>query len=333
MKIIFFICLLLNAVVPAYADIDESADVQALLQKIQIASKKMNYVGTFVFQENDQLVSSQIFHHYDVGDEEEKIEKLDGRRREYIRHNEDIVSYQPDTKTLRTEKRQAQDMFPAVLAFNGANLSDHYQFKLAEVARVAGVDCRMVIIEPKDTLRYGYRLCAAIPTNLMVLAQTTDLNKKVLEQIAFTSLTFGRVDEINLKTSFSDVTDWKTVRGAVAVSTESGWMVKVLPAGFKKIREVRRLLNMNAVNTNLPASSNKKATDLHEVLQMVFSDGLATISVFIEPINSVRQTGIIQKGATTISEFQLGKFGITVVGEVPVAAIKLLSDSIEYKPK
>jgi len=242
MRIIFFICFLLNFAAPAYAN--EPVDVQALLQKIQIASKKMNYVGTFVFQQNDQLISSQIFHRYELGDEEEKIEKLDGRRREYIRHNEDIVSYQPDTKTLRTEKRQAQDMFPAVLAFNGANLNEHYQFKLAEVARVAGIDCRMVIIEPKDTLRYGYRLCAAIPNNLMLLAQTTDLNNQVLEQIAFTSLTFGPVDEINLKTSFSDISDWKTVRGAVAVSTESGWMVKVLPAGFKKIREVRRLLNM-----------------------------------------------------------------------------------------
>jgi len=331
MKKLFFICFLLNAVVPAYAD--ESADVQALLQKIQIASKKMNYVGTFVFQENDQLVSSQIFHRYDAGDEEEKIEKLDGRRREYIRHNEDIASYQPDTKTLRTEKRQEQDMFPAVLAFNAANLSDHYQFKLAEVDRVAGVDCRMVIIEPKDTLRYGYRLCAAIPNNLMVLAQTTDLKSQVLEQIAFTSLKFERVDTVNLKTSFSDITGWKTVRGAVAISTESGWMVKALPPGFKKMREVRRLLNMNAVSTNLSASSSKKTADLHEVLQMVFSDGLASISVFVEPVNTARQPGIIQKGATTISEFQLGNFGITVVGEVPVAAIKLLSDSIEYKPK
>ena len=149
-----------------------------------------------------------------------------------------------------------------------------------------------------------------------------------MEQIAFTSLTFEKADDNSVKTSFSDTADWKTVRGAVAVSTESGWMVKAIPGGFKKMREVRRL-----IHGNFGAPSNKKPTDLHEVLQMVFSDGLATISVFVEPLNSEHVPGITQKGATTISGFQLGNFWITVVGEVPVAAIKLLSDSIEYKAK
>lgn len=326
MRNILFIFFLLNCLVPVYAD--ESAGARALLQKIQVASKKINYIGTFVFQHDDQLVSSRIVHRYEMGNEEEKIEKLNGRRGEYIRHNEEIINYQPDTKTVRIEKRQAQDMFPAVLAFNGTNLSDHYHFKLAEIARVAGVDCRMLVIEPKDSLRYGYRLCAAIANNLMVQAQTTDLNSQVLEQIAFTSLNFGKVEESSLQTSFSDVAEWKTVRGAVAVSTESGWGVKALPVGFKKIREVRRLMT-----GNFDTQSNKISRGLHEVLQMVFSDGLATISVFIEPSNFVRLPRITQKGATTISGFQLGKFWVTVVGEVPVSAIKLLSDSIEYKPK
>ena len=326
MRAILFYIVLTAFMAPANAD--ESVEAQTLLQKIQTASKKTDYVGSFVFQQNSQLMSSRIIHRFAAGDEQEKIEKLDGRRREYIRKNEDIVSYQPDIKTLRVEKRQALDMFPAVLAFNSANLSDHYQFKLAELARVAGVDCRTVIIEPKDALRYGYRLCAAVQNNLMLQAQTTDLKGEVLEQIAFTSLMFDPVEDKNLKTSFSDLSGWKTVRGAVAVSTESGWAVKALPPGFKKIREVRRLINSSA-----DAALDKKNTDLHEVLQLVYSDGLATISVFVEPVNTEHTRGVVQKGATTISGFQLGNVWITVVGEVPVAAIKLLSDSIEYKQK
>ncbi|MET3107190.1 sigma-E factor negative regulatory protein RseB [Oxalobacteraceae bacterium GrIS 2.11] len=329
MRIAFF-CFLLSFVAPVLAD--ESSEAQALIQKIQVASKSLNYSGTFVFQQDNQLVASQIIHRYRPGDEREKIEKLDGHRREYIRHNEEIVSYQPDMKTLRTERRQAQDMFPAVLAFNNANLGEHYAFRLSGFARVAGVDCRMVIIEPRDALRYGYRLCAAISNNLMLLAQTTTPNNQVLEQIAFTSLTFGEVDENSLRPSYVNVSDWKSVRNAVAVSTESGWTVRAMPEGFKKIREVRRLISIQ-FSSNLGGPSNIKPTDLHEVLQLVFSDGLATISIFVEPLTTERSPGLVQKGATTISGFQLGKFWITVVGEVPVAAIKLLSDSIEYKPK
>ena len=326
MRILFFTLILLNAFVPAFAD--DSVEAQALLQKIQLASKKVSYDGTFVFQHEGQLASSRIIHNFEAGDEFEKIEKLDGQRGEYIRHNEDITSYQPESKTLRTEKRQSLDMFPAVLAFSAPNLSEHYQFRLAETARVAGVDCRMIIIEPKDLLRYGYRLCAAIPGNLMLLAQTTDLNSRVLEQIAFTSLNIGHVDENSLKTDYPDIAEWKKVRDAVAVPTESGWAVRTLPAGFKKMREVRRL-----IGTNFDASTSRRPTDLHEVVQMVFSDGLATISVFIEPVNGERHAGIIQKGATTVSGFQLGSFWVTLVGEVPAAAIKMVSDSIEYKPK
>jgi sigma-E factor negative regulatory protein RseB len=162
----------------------------------------------------------------------------------------------------------------------------------------------------------------------MLLAQTTDLNNQVLEQIAFTSLMFGRIDDSDLKPSFSNTSDWKTMRGAVAVSTESGWAVKAMPAGFKKIREVRRL-----INSNVEGQPHKQQSDLHEVLQLVFSDGLATISVFVEPLSGEHHPGVVQKGATTISGSQLGNFWITVVGEVPAAAIQLLSDSIEYKAK
>ena len=326
MRILIFTLVLLNSLACAHAD--DAVQAQAFLQKIQLASKKVSYAGTFVFQHENQLIASRIIHSYEAGDELEKIETLDGLRREYIRHNEDIISYQPDSKTLRIEKRQSQDMFPAVLAFGAPDLNEHYQFKLAETARVAGVDCRMISIEPKDMFRYGYRLCAAIPNNLMLQAQTTDADNQVLEQIAFTSLSFGHVAASSLKTDFPDTGTWKTVRDAVAESTESGWMVTRLPAGFKKMREVRCLLN-----ANLDGSPGKRSAELHEVLQMVFSDGLATVSVFIEPSNPAHHAGIIQKGATTVSEFQLQNFWVTLVGEVPAAALKILADSIEYKPK
>jgi len=326
MRIFIFLFILFTSVTTVYAD--ESGDVQALLQKMQAAAKKENYAGTFVLQRDGQLSASHILHRYESGDESEKIETMDGRRREYVRHNDDALNYQPDIKTRRSEKRQVQDMFPSLLAFNNASLGEHYQLKLGQTLRVAGVDCQMIVILPKDQYRFGYRLCAAIPSNLLLLAQTTGLNNLILEQIAFTTLTLGPVDDASLKSNYSDISGWKTVHDAVVVATESGWRVNALPAGFKKIREVRWPMHGNTVS-----SSSKNANDWQDVVQLVYSDSLATISVFIEPLNNLRHPRILQKGATTISAFQFGDFWITLVGEVPVAAIKLLSDSIEYKPK
>lgn len=327
-KLLLLLAWLAGLGVPLCAAAGEPDDVQALLQKIQTASRKVSYSGIFVFQHESELNTSRIAHSFDGSVELEKIEKLDGRRLEFVRRNEDITRYQPDNKTLRVEKRQDQDMFPGVLAFNSPNLSDHYQFRLADMARIAGVECRLVLIDPKDNLRYGYRLCAAMPSNLMLMAQTTGADGRVLEQIAFTSLAIGPVDSASLAPGFADVSDWKTVRGAVVASTESGWKVKNLPPGFRKIREVRRLIGWQNAGGAAKASS-----ELHEVLQMVFSDGLASVSVFIEPLSDAHHAGLVQQGATTISGFQLGSNWVTLVGEVPPAAIKILADSIEYKSK
>ena len=325
MRKLFFLLSFLLPFSSAYAD--ESSDALALLQKMHLASQKNTYSGTFVLQQDNKIFSSSIAHRYDDGDEWEKVARLDGRAREYTRHNEDIVSYQPDSKSIRTEKRQQQDDFPAVLAFNGANLSEHYSFKLAEIARIAGNDCRVIIVEPKDALRFGYRFCAALQNNLMLQTQTTDLSNKVLEQISFSSVNFGAVDENLLKTSYQNTKDWKAVKGAVTVSTSSGWAVKKLPTGFKKIREVRRLISYHFE----PNSKDKFA--FHEVLQLVFSDGLATVSVFIEPVNEDQHNAVNQQGATTIFSRKQGDFWVTIVGEVPMTSIKLISDSIEYKAK
>ena len=331
MKKILLICALLFTAISATAD--EATEAQALLQKMHTASEKNNYIGTFVFQQaqDNQLMSSRITHSFSAGNENEKVERLDGRPHEYIRHNEDITSYQPDTKTLRHEKRQAQDIFPAVLAFNDANLAEHYRFKLAEVARVAGNECRMINVVPKDQLRYGYRLCAAVTSNLMLQAQTLDANNKVLEQIAFVSLTIGNVDENLIKPTYPNTKEWEVVRGTEAVSVTSGWVVKNMPDGFKKIREVRRLISPHTDAASTPAVAHK--IKLHEVLQLVFSDGLATISVFVESTKTGNHHGVSHQGATTFFGRQQGDYWITFVGEVPLAAIKLMSDSIEYKMK
>ena len=92
----------------------------------------------------------------------------------------------PERKTVLIERRRG-DRFPGLLLGDPANLSKHYRIR-AESAlhRVAGRECRLITIEPVDKLRYGYRLCADVETNLLLKAQTLNAARGVVEQVSFT---------------------------------------------------------------------------------------------------------------------------------------------------
>ena len=85
---------------------EDKRDVQNLLQKIRSSAQKLNYSGTFVYQQASQIRTSRISHLVDASGEVEKLEILDGKPREYIRHNDEVACYLPDTKTVQMEKKR-----------------------------------------------------------------------------------------------------------------------------------------------------------------------------------------------------------------------------------
>ena len=329
MKLLLFNCLMLFYFTAIAREQSSVVLAQNFLGKMNDAAQKLRYSGVFVFQKNDHIVTSRITYDVKNGVELEKLEVLDGRPREYIRRDDHVTSYQPDSKLMRSEMRQAKDMFPSMLAVEGIDLSESYLFRLANRGRVAGVDCQIILVEPKDHLRFGYRFCAALPSGLMLQAQVHNAKHYILEQVAFTHLVIGTIDHRALTPTYLTRREWKVVSENEAVRSVSGWQVNGLPAGFKKIREVKQIIN--APSAVVPIAG---VSDLRPAVQLVFSDGLAAVSVFVERLNQQHHyVGILQRGATTVFGCQHGDFWITVVGEVPLAAIKLFAKSVEFKPK
>lgn len=307
-------------------------EAQNLLKKIQAAAQKLNYSGTFVYQQGSQVRTSRITHVLDGKNEIEKLEVLDGKPREYIRNNEEIICYVPEARTLLVEKRVTHDVFPAILAANPADLAQHYNMKKGETGRVAGFDCQAVVLEPKDNLRYGYKLWAEKSTGLLLRAQTLNEKSEVVEQIAFTQIAIGNIERSRVKPSFANTRGWRVENAVMSQVNLANWSVKSVPPGFKKIREMKRLLTDTAASDS--ASNNTHAAthpSQREVSQIVFSDGLAAISVFIEPGTQSRTEGSLQQGAMNIVGKRQGDFWLTIVGEVPSAAIKQVANSIEFK--
>lgn len=304
----------------------DKRDAQAWLRKIQSAAQKLNYSGTFVYQQGSQVRASRITHLLDGKSEIEKFEILDGKPREYIRKDDEVICYIPEAKTLLVEKRVTQDVFPAILAANPAELARFYNVRKGEVGRVAGHDCQSIVLEPKDGLRYGYKLWAEPATGLLLRAQTLNDKNEVVEQIAFTQISIGNIDRSKVRSSFPDTSGWRVENAVTSQVSNSGWAVNSLPAGFRKIREVKRLVEDAAT----PAAAQRNQ---REVLQVVFSDGLAAISVFVEPGSQSRTEGSLQQGAMNIIGKRHGDYWLTIVGEVPLAAIRQVANSIEFKSK
>lgn len=314
---------------------DSAADkreAQQWLKKIQTAAQKLSYSGTFVYQQASQVRTSRITHILHGKNEIEKLEVLDGKPREYIRNNDEIICYVPEMKTLLVEKRVTRDVFPALLNASPAVLTDYYYVKPAGSGRVAGHDSQIIVLEPKDNLRYGYRLWADKGSGLLLRAQTLNERGEVVEQISFTQIQIGGIHRSRVRTAFANTHGWRVENALMRHVDSSGWAVKSVPPGFKKIREIKRLVS-DAPAQGTPVSAGSGTLGQREVAQIVFSDGLAAISVFIETSSSSRAEGAAQQGAMNIVGKRQGEFWLTIVGEVPSAAIKQVANSIELKSK
>ncbi|MDO9217159.1 MAG: MucB/RseB C-terminal domain-containing protein, partial [Lacisediminimonas sp.] len=185
-----------------------------------------------------------------------------------------------------------------------------------------------VRLKPKDRLRYGYALWIERATGLLLRVQTLDDKGEVIEQITFTQLDIGRIDRSRVKPGIADTRGWRVENVVIKGADLAGWSVRGLPPGFRKVREIRRLVS----DRDKPASAEGAvAPATREVSQIVFSDGLAAISVFIEPMTQGRTEASVRQGAMHIVGKRQGDFWLTIVGEVPSEAIRQVATSIEFK--
>jgi sigma-E factor negative regulatory protein RseB len=312
----------------------DKRDAQGWLRTIQSAARGQSYSGTFVYQQGNQVRTSRITHVVDGKNELEKLEILDGKPREYIRNNDEVVYYIPEAHTLLVEKRVTQDVFPAILAASPSEIATYYTIRKAETGRVAGFDCQSVVLEPKDRFRYGYKFWAEKNSGLLLRVQTLDDGNEVVEQIAFTQIAIGNIDRSRAKSSFIRTNGWRIENSVMSSGAPSGWSVKNIPPGFKKIREVKRLVSDTPKSSTGSSGGTQMAqASQREITQIVFSDGLAAISVFIEPGSQSKTEGSMQQGALNIIGRRQGDFWLTIVGEVPLAAIKQVANSIEFKSR
>lgn len=295
------------------------------LKTMEFAAHQTDYSGTFIYQYGNHVETSRITHIVDQDGEHGRLEGLDGTRREIIHSNDQIWCYLGDRK-VKLEKRRGGRAFPALLPQQLSLLNENYRVKQTGEGRVAGFHAHAMTLKPRDNLRYNHRLWAHVDSGLLLKAEVLDERGRIVEQYTFTQLTLGGdIDRkwIEAEKSAAGVPELKQLADATpitaATTDASGWQVDALPAGFKKIMEMRRTLR------------NKNAQLTH----IVFSDGLAGISVFIEAVadNPDAALGLSSQGAIHVYTKVSGDNMVTVVGEVPPRTVIQVADSVRYSGK
>lgn len=308
-------------VLPMSAAIAQT-DASALqwLQRIYAASEKLSYTGTFVYQQGQRVETSRIAHVADASGPRERLETLDGVPREIVRTGDEVVCYLPNSQTVKIDKQPGRRPFPAILSEQLKDVSENYTVRKGEVERVGGYSCQILFLEPKDRMRYGHRLWADVGTGMLLKAKTFNEKNEMLEQFTFTQIKIGgAVSRDQLKPRyFRQSKEWRVEdSGATRANlAESGWTIRSKPPGFRTVAELMRTVG-----------------GTEGVGHIVLSDGLAAISVFIEPATSKRptpQAGLARQGATNVYTRSVGAYWVTVVGEAPAESVKYVANAVEY---
>ena len=293
----------------------QSPETLTWLRKINEATQRLSYTGTFVYQNGARSETSRITRFVDPSGDIEKLEVMDGLPREIVRTKDTVRCYLPESRVVKVDRRTDRS-FPALLPERITALARHYDISLGETRRIAGFDCQSVVLTPKDNLRYGYKLYADAGSGMLMRAVTVDPDGQTVEQFTFTQLTLGRVTRDMVKPRHA-VKAWRVEDAEAAPTRLAGWRLASELPGFHKVTELKRRLG-----------------ESRPVGQMVYSDGLAAVSVFIEPLEGrldpVR-TGLASMGAINIYTREVANHMVTVVGEAPAVSVQRIADAVEFR--
>jgi sigma-E factor negative regulatory protein RseB len=321
MKAVWPVVLLGFAAAAPAAEPGDLQDGLDWLKKMATASRQLNYSGVFVYRYAKHTETSRIVHYVNAaGGEFEKLETLDGPAREVIRTNDQVTCYLPNTKTVIIEKRSLR-RFPATLPEQLHGVSDNYSVRVVNLDRVAGYDCQVITLVPRDKLRYGHEFCVELGSGLPLRSRTLDEKNEPLESFAFTELKIGgsfNRDHVSSRYAAKS-RDWKIDRSAFTtaeIPDATGWVLTQRPHGFKKLTELKRSI------------AGRASTVSH----IVFSDGLAAVSVFIEPLPKILPTrSLSHQGAVNIYTRPISDYMVTVLGETPAATVMQIANSLEFR--
>ena len=291
------------------------------LERMDHALTTRNYDGTFSHWQGGRMELLRIIHRVQDGTVSERLASLDGSGREFIRTGSSLSCYLPDRRTVLVEQRPAEESLVSFPTVNDQTAS-FYDIREAGHTRLNRRDTHVITVSPKDEYRYGYRLWIDASTAMPLKSQLADAHGQVIEQIVFASLTLSsRIPDSAFRPEIS-TEGFQWLRNDAAPHAQPGvaalaWNAMSLPPGFRMTVRSAQVL---------PGSASP-------VDHLVFTDGFASVSVFVERQPAPTGEQPVPESATvgSSSAFSTVVDGhkITAVGEVPPATVRFIASQLK----
>lgn len=315
MRILFFLVGFVGLANFAYAD---ALQPKQLLEEMCAAMSSQSYRGTFVHLHNNKIESMEIVRRKNERGEVEKLLSLNGEAREIIREKDVVTCILPKSQKVTVDKSRPGSQLPLALPQDLNNIEVFYALSVDGEERIADNDSVIVSLKPKDSYRYGHRIWIDKVTKLMMKSDLLDEQGVPIEQIMFTKLVLDdNLPDSAFESSLNAV-GFKQVevgkeRMPKQVESALKWRLTQAPQGFVLVSHTRKM-----------AKSSQSPVE-----HMVLSDGMASVSVFIEPLKGKSLSGASRMGAVNAYGSVTGDFKVVVVGEVPAATVMLINQHVE----
>jgi len=310
--------LLLAMALPAVAG--SSNDAAQWLERMSAAMSQMTYQGTFVYVQGDDVETMRITHVVDEKGVRERLVSISGVRREILRDSKGVRWVKGDDLSVMEDSAFSRSFFPEIPLGQSDQASASYRLELGSSERIAGHSGRMLKIIPKDNYRYGYTLWLEEPSALLLKWELLGSNHERLARLMFTDIRLGSEVDLDELEPSSKLKEYHTTESGLPSGkglshSNPRWQPSKLPAGFR-----------------LSSHRYMSQPDQQIFEHLVYSDGLAAVSVYVESSDMDEQqqeSGTSRLGTThAFSRVSEGVL-ITVVGDVPAITVQSIGNSVK----
>jgi len=290
------------------------------VQKMSNAMRNLNYRGNFVYLHGNHLESMQISHLRDATGEKERLISLNGEAREVIRDNQNLTCIWPSSRKVVVDHSRKNSFSPIFILEDIARLEKFYTMKMVGKDRIADINTVVVHIDPRDHFRYGLKFWINEQNGLMMKSSLIDEHQREVEQVMFTSLQiYADSESLKFDTMPQIDENFTLVRYHRGDNSDSGmaensWELTDLPGGFRRESVLQRMV---------PGSQQI-------IQQMIYSDGLASLSIFIEKQTEDTLHGSTSMGAVNAFMRITNNYSVTAIGEVPAITVKQVAESVSF---
>jgi sigma-E factor negative regulatory protein RseB len=319
-QILLFASLALQGGV-SFADSTQN-DAMHWIQKMSHAMQEYSYQGNFVYLHDGQLESMSIVHVKDEQGNRERLLSLNGEAREILRDNKNLTCIWPSSKEVVVDRtKQVNDVSPIWIPEDVQRLSKFYEFKISGHDRIADHNAVIISILPKDEFRYGMKVWLDENTSLLVQSLVINGNGENVEQVMFTELTLLDSEQQKAFSVQPEIDDsYALIRSHQGTdgkqqTSDNKWQLKSVPGGFWLETSFRKKMSVSDEYTQ----------------QMILTDGMASVSVFIEQAHDQQLAGESSMGAVNAFGTRYKEFNITAIGEVPAVTVRQIAEAVVYQ--